>query len=65
MKRCAALLVKGNWVIYENITIGDAYRLRNCGAVIMRQLVHCTGKQIHKQWVTDSGMVVMERIDNV
>lgn len=65
MRRSAALLIKHNWVIYEDITIGDAAKLRKQGAVIMRQVVRCTGKQIHKQWIADNGLVIVERIDNV
>lgn len=65
MKRSAALLIKGKYVIYENPTIGDIAKLRREGAIIMYQTVRCTGKQIYKQWVTDDGMVVTERIDNV
>lgn len=65
MKRSAALLTKGNWIIYDNITIGDAHRLRKQGAIIMHQTIRCSGKQIYKQWITEGGMVVTERIDNV
>jgi len=65
MKRSAALLIKGKWVIYETPTIGAIRQLREQGAIIMHQVVHCTGKQIYSKWVTDSGMVVTERIDNV
>lgn len=63
MKRCAAILVKGEWVIINDPTIGDIYRLRQRGAIIMRLVVHRYGNEIHSDWTTESGRVVTSRID--
>ena len=69
MKRCAMLLEwnpelkKEEWRIIHNPTIGDIYNLRNRGAIILRQVVRRYGKEIHKDWVTDAGQLVVSRID--
>jgi len=69
MKRCAAILErnqetgKEEWRIINNPTIGDIYNLRQRGAIIMRQLVERCGNEVHKKWVTDSGVVVVHRTD--
>jgi hypothetical protein len=69
MKRCAAVLErnqetgKEEWRFYHNPTIGDIRRLRQRGAIVMRQLVERYGNEVHKRWVTDSGVVVVHRTD--
>lgn len=65
MKRCAAILEKNQrtgkeeWRIINNPTIGDIHNLRQRGAIIMRQVVERFGNEIHKTWVTDSGIAVV------
>lgn len=53
------------WRVIENPTIGDIHSLRNKGAIILRQIVHKHGREIHKDWVADNGYVVVSRIDFV
>jgi hypothetical protein len=65
MKRCAALLEidqatnKEYWRIIRDPTIGDIRRLRQRGAIIMRQIVERHGNEVTKTWVVDSGLPVV------
>jgi len=69
MKRCAAILErnqetgKEEWRFIHNPTIGDIHNLRQRGAIILRQLVERFGNEVHKKWVTDSGVVVVHSTD--
>lgn len=71
MKRCACLLetkdINGikveEWRIIDNPSIGDIRSLRRKGAIILRQVIHNYGLEIHKDWVSDYGAVVVSRID--
>ena len=51
------------WRLIENPTIGDIRRLRNKGAIILRQVIHKYGHEIHKDWVTDNGRSVVSSIE--
>lgn len=69
MKTCAAILEwnplnnKEEWRFINNPTIGDIRNLRRKGAIIMRQIIHRYGNEVHKDWVVDSGAIVTSRID--
>lgn len=54
---------KEEWRLIENPTIGDIRSLRNKGAIILRQIVKRYGREVHKDWVSDNGRVVVSRID--
>lgn len=51
------------WRVIHNPTIGDIHSLRNRGAVILRQVIHRYGSEIHKDWLTENDHIVVSRID--
>ena len=65
MKRCAFIFENNEWRLISGLTIGDVALLRRRGAIILHQTIRRYGDEIHKNWVSDSGKVVVRRIETL